>query len=158
MTAPKMPAFDPFDVSESNASMLPEPFATQAKRRHNRRLGTHAGLTNFGVVLTRIEPGGMSSQRHAHLTQDEFVWVLEGETVLVTNDGRQTLTAGTCVGFPKATGDAHHFLNETQEDVLLLVVGDKTPGEVATYPDVDLLGRMLDDGRYVFTHKDGSSY
>lgn len=158
MAAPRMPAFDPFDVEESNASMLPEPFASQAKKRHNRRLGTRAGLTNFGVVLTRLEPGGMSSQRHAHLTQDEFVWVLEGETVLVSNDGRQTLKAGTCVGFPKATGDAHHFLNETESDVLLLVVGDRTPGEVASYPDVDLLGRMLDDGRYVFTHKDGSSY
>ena len=158
MAAPEMPAFDPFDVAESNASMLPEPFATQAKKRHCRRLGDHAGLGNFGVVLVRIEPGGMSSQRHAHLKQDEFVWVLEGEAVLVTNAGRQVVKAGTCVGFPHGTGDAHHFLNEGGEDVLLLVVGDRTPGEVATYPDVDLAGRMDEAGRYSFTHKDGSPY
>jgi uncharacterized cupin superfamily protein len=158
MAAPRLPAFDPFDVAESNASMLPEPFATMAKKRYNRKLGDHAGLTRFGVNLTRLEPGGMSSQRHAHLTQDEFVWVLEGEAVLVTNDGRQTLSAGTCVGFAHGTGDAHHFLNESDGEVLLLVVGDRTPGEVATYPDVDLLGRMDAAGRYSFTHKDGSSY
>lgn len=158
MAAPHMPAFDPFDVAESNASMLPEPFASMAKTRHNRRLGDYAGLTNFGVNLTRIEPGGLSSQRHSHLMQDEFVWVLEGDVVLVTDAGRQTLKAGTCVGFPKGTGDAHHFLNEGGEDVLLLVVGDRTPGEIASYPDVDLAGRMDATGRYTFTHKDGSSY
>ena len=158
MAAPRMPAFDPFDVAESNASMLPEPFASQAKKRHNRRLGDHVGLTNFGVNLTRIEPGGLSSQRHSHLKQDEFVWVLEGDVVLVTDAGRQTLEAGSCVGFPHGTGDAHHFLNEGREDVLLLVVGDRTPDEVASYPDVDLAGRMDANGRYSFTHKDGSSY
>lgn len=158
MAAPTSPAFDPFDVAESNATGYPEPFASLARKRWNRRLGNHAGLTHFGVVLTRIEPGGRSSCRHAHLTQDEFVWVLEGEAVMVTDAGRQVMPAGTCAGFPAAGGDAHHFLNETDRDVLLLVVGDRTKGEVATYPDDDLVGRMLEDGRYVFTHKDGSPY
>ena len=158
MAAPKSPAFDPFDVAESNATGYPEPFASMVRRRWNRRLGAHAGLTNFGVVLTRIEPGGRSSCRHTHLRQDEFVWVVEGEVVMVTDAGRQVLEAGTCAGFPAGGGDAHHFLNEGDGDVLLLVIGDRTPGEVATYPDDDLAGRMREDGGYVFTHKDGTPY
>ena len=158
MAAPKSPAFDPFDVAETNATRYPAPFAALVTKRWNRRLGDHAGLTNFGVVLTRIEPGGQSSVRHSHLKQDEFVYVLEGEAVMVTDAGREVMPAGTCAGFPAGSTDAHHFFNEGDRDVLLLVVGDRTPGEVATYPDDDLAGRMLDDGRYVFTHKDGSPY
>ena len=106
MAAPKSPAFDPFDVAESNATGYPEPFASMVRRRWNRRLGAHAGLTNFGVVLTRIEPGGRSSCRHTHLRQDEFVWVLEGEVVMVTDAGRQVLEAGTCAGFPAGGASA----------------------------------------------------
>lgn len=158
MAAPRMPAFDPFDVEESNRSSLPEPFATLNRRRWNRRLGDHAGLTHFGVVLTRIAPGGQSSFRHAHAKQDEFVFVVEGEVVLVTDAGRQVLKPGSCAGFPAGAGDAHHFRNEGDRDVLILVVGDRTPDEVVTYPDDDLLGRTDETGRFAFTHKDGSPY
>ena len=158
MAAPQMPAFDPFDVAESNATSYPEALAEPNRHRWNRKLGDYAGLTHFGVNLTRIEPGGQSSYRHAHLTQDEFVWVLEGEVVMETNAGAQVLAAGTCAGFPAGGGEAHRFVNRTKSDVLLLVVGDRTPGEVVTYPDVDLAGRMDDDGRYRFTHKDGTPY
>lgn len=158
MAAPKSPAFDPFDVVETNGSAYPEPFATRVRKRWFRRLGNHAGLKAFGVNLTRLEPGGQTSCRHWHLKQDEFVWVVEGEVVMVTDAGRQRMPAGTCAGFPAGAADGHHFFNESDRDVLLLVVGDRAPGEVATYPDDDLVGRQLDDGSYVFTHKDGTPY
>ena len=84
------------------------------RTRYNRRLGNHAGLRNFGVNLTRIVPGGQSSYRHAHSTQDEFIWVLEGEVVMETNAGAQVLEPGMCAGFPAGTGDAHRFVNRTE--------------------------------------------
>ena len=158
MAAPRMPAFDPFDVEESNRSLLPEPLAELNRRRFNRRLGDFAGLTQFGVVLTRIVPGGQSSFRHAHAVQDEFVWVVEGEVVLETDAGRQVLGPGACAGFPAGAGDAHRFVNESDRDVLLLVVGDRTANETVTYPDVDLAGHTDATGRFVFTHKDGTPY
>ena len=85
MTAPKPPAFDPADVAESNATGYPEPYRAANMKRYNRRLGAHAGLKNFGVNITRIVPGGQSSYRHAHSAQDEFIYVLSGETVLESN-------------------------------------------------------------------------
>ena len=153
-----LPAFDPRDVAETNATSLPEPLRAANQRRYNRRLGDHAGLTNYGVNLTRIVPGAQSSYRHAHSTQDEFVYVLEGEVVLETNAGSQTLAAGMCAGFPAGTGDAHRFVNRTASDVLLLVIGDRTQGDVVNYPEIDLVGRYGPDGRYRFTRKDGTPY
>jgi uncharacterized cupin superfamily protein len=151
---PKPPALDPSSLSESNASRYPAPYNKAQTRRFNRMLGDHAGLTKFGVVLTRIAPGGQSSHRHAHSTQDEFVWVLEGETVLNTDAGEQVLSAGMCAGFAAGSGDAHQFLNRGDKDVLLLVVGDRSEGDVVTYPDVDM---HLIRGKGMF-HKDGTRY
>ena len=155
---PTLPAFDPADVPESNATTIPGALRAQNQTRYNRRLGDHAGLRNFGVNLTRIVAGGQSSYRHAHSTQDEFIWVLGGEVVLETDAGSQILKAGMCAGFPAGTGDAHRFVNRTNADVLLLVVGDRSADDVITYPEVDLHGRLGADGKYVFTHKDGTSY
>ena len=128
------------------------------QNRYNRRLGNHIGLKNFGVNLTRIVPGGQSSYRHAHSRQDEFVYVLEGEVVLETDAGAQTLGAGMCAGFPAGTGDAHRFVNRSDADVLLLVVGDRSGDDEITYPDIDMHARLAADGRYIFTHKDGTPY
>jgi uncharacterized cupin superfamily protein len=153
---PTLPAFDPADVPESNATIIPGPLRAQNQTRYNRRLGDHAGLRNFGVNLTRIIPGGQSSYRHAHSTQDEFIWVLEGEVVLETDAGSQVLKPGMFAGFPAGTGDAHRFVNRTDADALLLVVGDRSAGDVITYPGVDLHGRLGPDGKYAFTRKDGT--
>lgn len=150
--------FRPADVPESNASSYPEPFRDAQRKRHNRRLGDHAGLKNYGVNLIRVEPGGQSSARHAHSKQDEFVYVLEGEFVLVTDAGRETVGPGTCIGFPAGTGDGHHFLNLTSKDALFLVVGDRTAGDEATYPDIDLELKAGADGVRGFRHKDGTPY
>src|SRR5215467_118176 len=117
------PAFDPADVAETNFTTYPEPFRTANSRRWNRRLGDHAGLKNFGVNLTRIEPGAQSSARHAHAKQDEFIWVMSGEVVLETNEGSQTLGPGMCAGFAAGCGNAHRFVNRTDSDAFILVIG-----------------------------------
>jgi len=158
MPSPRLPAFDPLAVPESNATGYPEPFRAANQRRWNRRLGDHAGLANFGVNLTRIVPGGQSSALHGHSRQDEFVWVLEGEAVLETSAGEQLLRAGQCAGFPAGIGEAHRFVNRSDRDVLLLVVGDRTPGDEVHYPGIDLQARTGPDGRYLFTRRDGSAW
>jgi len=150
--------FKPDEVSESNSSGMPEEYRETQRKRFNRRLADYAGLKNFGVNLIRVVPGGQSSARHAHTRQDEFVYVLEGEFVLVTDGGRQTVGPGTCIGFPKATGDGHHFLNETDRDAIFLVVGDRTPGDETTYSDIDLELKGGPDGMPNWLHKDGSPY
>jgi uncharacterized cupin superfamily protein len=145
--------FDPLTVAESNSTSYPAPFRPANEHRWYRRLADHAGLKNFGVNLVRIVPGGQSSARHAHAKQDEFIYVLQGEVVLETNAGAETLRPGLCAGFPAGTGNAHRFVNKTASDVLLLVIGDRTGGEEVTYPDIDL---HLKDGR--FSRKDGTPY
>jgi uncharacterized cupin superfamily protein len=150
--------FMPTDVPESNASGYPEPFREAQRKRYGRRLGDHAGLKNYGVTLTRVAPGGQSSARHAHSRQDEFVYVLEGEFVLVTQAGRQSVGPGTCIGFPAGTGDGHHFLNLTDRDAAFLVIGDRTAGDEVSYPDIDLVLKAGPDGSRVFCHKDGTPY
>lgn len=143
-------------VPESNATIIPEPFTTQNQTRFNRRLGDFAGLKNFGVNLTRIVPGGQSSYMHAHATQDEFMYVLEGEATLETTAGLEVLTPGMCVGFPAGSGEAHRFLNRSDRDVVILVVGDRSPGDILAYPDIDLHGVMGPDGRYRWSRKNGT--
>lgn len=150
--------FDPLALPESNATSYPEPFRTMNQLRWNRRLGDHAGLRNFGVNLVRIAPGGQSSCRHAHTQQDEFIYVLSGTVVLETNAGEEVLTAGMCAGFAAGTGNAHRFVNRSGIDVMLLVAGDRTGGDEVSYPDVDLHGRLGEDGRFRFSHKDGTPY
>ncbi|HTC12501.1 MAG TPA: cupin domain-containing protein [Acetobacteraceae bacterium] len=150
--------FDPLALPESNATSYPEPFRTLNQQRWNRRLGDHAGLRNFGVNLVRIVPGGQSSSRHAHAKQDEFIYVLSGTVQLETDAGLETLSAGMCAGFPAGTGNAHRFVNRTGSDVMLLVAGDRTGGDAVSYPDIDLHGRLGEDGRFRFSHKDGTPY
>jgi uncharacterized cupin superfamily protein len=152
---PRPPAFDPDTVAESNSTSLPPPHRAVNQMRYNRRLGDHAGLTNFGVILTRIIPGGQSSFRHAHSRQDEFVYVLDGEVVLETDGGPQVLTSGMCAGFPAGSGDAHRFVNHTDKDVKLLVIGDRTAGDEISYPDLDMHAVLGADGSYKFTTKKG---
>jgi uncharacterized cupin superfamily protein len=158
MSKPRPPAFDPADIAESNATGYPAPFREANSARWNRRLGDHAGLSNFGVNLTRIVPGGQSSARHAHSRQDEFIWVVSGEIVLETNEGQQTLRAGMCAGFPAGSGNAHRFVNRSSADATILVIGDRTPFDEVTYPDIDNRARAGADGKYVHTRKDGSPH
>ncbi len=143
--------------ARAKPSNYPEPFYSRMRMRQKRPLGDLFGLANFGVNLTRIAPGGASALRHAHTRQDEFVYILEGEPTLVTDAGRTQLKPGMCAGFKAGTGDAHHLRNETGEDVVYLEIGDRTPGDRATYPDDDIAAAVV-DGKWRFTHKDGTPY
>jgi uncharacterized cupin superfamily protein len=125
--------------------------------RQKRQLGEVFGLTNFGVNLTHLAPGASSALRHAHTRQDEFVYILKGHPTLHTNDGRQQLAPGMCAGFKSGTGDAHRLLNDTQDEVIYLEVGDRTPGDEASYPDDDIQATLV-DGKWRFVHKDGTPY
>lgn len=158
-TSPPLPvALVAADVPpRTKRSLYPEPFATLMEKRTKTVLGDAFGLTNFGVNLTRIKPGGMSALRHAHTRQDEFVYVLEGEATLVTDAGETLLKPGMCAGFRAGTGDGHHLLNRGTADVLYLEVGDRTPGDAAIYPDDDMRADSR-DGVWIFTHKDGRPY
>lgn len=135
----------------------PEPFASRMAGRDKRPLGDLFGLVNFGVNLTRLRPGAMSALRHAHTKQDEFVYILQGHPTLHTDEGRTRLAPGMCAGFKAGTGNGHRLINETDEDVVYLEIGDRTPGDEGTYPDDDLKAQMV-DGRWRFVHRDGSPY
>ena len=139
-------------------SVYPEPFKSRMQGRTKRQLGEVFGIKNFGVNLTTLHPGGESALFHKHAKQDEFIYVVSGRPTLITEEGEFELSPGMCAGFPKGTGDGHHFLNRTDTDAVILVIGDRTAGDVVTYPDDDLLGTPLPGGGYVFTHKDGTSY
>jgi len=138
-------------------SNYPEPFATRMEGRQKRPLGDLFGLTNFGVNLTRLLPGASSALRHAHSKQDELVYILQGRPLLHTDEGLTELGPGMCAGFRAGRGNAHRLVNHSQEDVLYLEIGDRTPGDSATYPDDDLRAQAV-DGRWVFVHKDGMPY
>ena len=129
-----------------------------AASREKRVLGDLFGLTNFGVNLTRLAPGGYSALRHAHAKQDEFVYVLEGVATLVTDSGDTQLLPGMCAGFKAGTGDAHHLANRTQADVLFLEVGHRSAGDSVKYPDDDVVGSFTPDGKWKYTRKDGTPY
>jgi uncharacterized cupin superfamily protein len=146
-------------AERARKSIYPEQFASRVGGRIKRPLGDLFGLTVFGVNLTTLKPGTMSALRHAHTKQDEFVYVVEGYPVLVTDEGETQLKPGMCAGFKAGTGNGHHLINRGQQDVTYLEVGDRTPGDGATYPDDDLVTVKSEDGKTrVFVHKDGTPY
>jgi uncharacterized cupin superfamily protein len=152
------PAIRAADVPpRAKASNYPEPFASRMRGREKRPLGDVFGLASFGVNLTRLAPGAQSALRHAHTQQDEFVYILEGRPTLITDAGHSALAPGMCMGFKGGTGDAHHLVNETVEDVVYLEIGDRLPGDGAAYPDDDIEARRFEGG-WRFTHKNGTPY
>ena len=150
VTAAEVPA-------RTKPSVYPEPFASRMAGREKRPLGDLFGITNFGVNLTRLAPNAVSALRHAHTKQDEFVYILQGRPTLHTDEGRTRLSPGMCAGFKAGTGNGHHLINETTEEVLYLEVGDRTPGDEGSYPDDDLKA-LLVDGKWKFVHRDGTPY
>lgn len=158
MPKPKLPAVDPLSVPEVRSTGYPEPYRALVQGRFRRRLGDAAGLTKFGVNLTRLEPGSASAQRHWHEKEDEFVFVLEGELVLVTDGGEQVLKAGMAAGFPAGKPDGHHLVNRSGKPARLLEIGDRPTEDRFHYSDIDLEGYDTPDGTSVFTHKDGKPW
>jgi len=152
-----LPALDPATVAERRGSGYPEPFRSRMGERAKRRLGDACGLTKFGVNLVTLGPGGQSALRHWHTQEDEFVYVLEGEVVLVTNGGEQVLGAGMCAGYPAGKKDGHHFVNRSAAPVTYLEIGNRIEGDNGLYPDDDLM--WVEDENGVFAaHKDGRRY
>ena len=145
MSDSKPTAIDAASVPPSRAGRgYPEPFAARVTGRERRVLGDAFGLTSFGVNLTRLPPGGMSALRHTHTREDEFIYVIEGEPILMTNAGETQLRPGMCAGFKAGSGDAHHLLNRSGGDIVYLEVGDRNPaGEISTSGRDSLhLGRL----------------
>lgn len=140
----------------SRPTIYPAPFAARVAGRLKRPLGDVFGLKNFGVNLTRLEPGAVSALMHGHTLQDEFVYVLEGELTLATPEGETVLTPGMCAGFP-AGGAAHHLINASDRPASYIEVGDRSPGDEASYPLDDLQATMTPEG-WRITRKDGTPY
>ncbi len=153
----KPPALDPASLPARTGSGYPEPFQAAVAAREKRALGDALGLKNFGVNLPRLPPGNASSQRHWHSKQDEFVYIVAGEVVLVTDVGEQVLSAGMVAGFPAGMGDGHHLINRSDRDALYLEVGDRSANDECDYPDIDMLVRWI-DGEEKYVHKDGTPY
>lgn len=142
-------------VPLSVGSSYPPPFDAPCAERGRHRLGDRAGLTDFGVNLLRLPPGTWSSQRHWHSAEDEFVYVLEGEVVLVTDAGEETLRAGDCAGFKAGIKDGHHLQNRSHAGALVLEIGSRKSEDEGEYSDIDMRFLKADGG---YAHKDGRPY
>ena len=123
---------DHSSVPVKTGSIYPPPYAAMVAGRSSLRLGEAGGLTQFGVNLVTLQAGAMSSLRHWHLTEDEFVMVTMGEVTMVTDAGPQIMKTGDCAAFPAGRANGHHFINHTTTEATFLVVGTKAPREVAT--------------------------
>ncbi|HEY8574034.1 cupin domain-containing protein [Phenylobacterium sp.] len=150
-----MPKIDIDKAPVRTGSAYPAPFHEPCLARHRQKLGDAAGLTQFGVNLMTLKPGGWSSQRHWHTAEDEFVWVLEGEVELVTDEGAQTLRAGECAAFRAGEPNGHHLINRSDRDARLLEIGTRSPDDDhCDYPDLD----MIVGPDSVYRHRDGTPY
>jgi uncharacterized cupin superfamily protein len=152
-----LPALDPETAKTISGSTYPGPFAARMGDRVKSKLGDACGLTHIGVNLVALAPGGQSALRHWHTSEDEFVWVLEGELTLITNAGEQVLGPGMCAGFPAGKSDAHHFVNRSGRPARYLEVGERIERDNAFYPDDDLMWVETEAG-IIAAHKDGRPY
>jgi uncharacterized cupin superfamily protein len=146
---------DPTLVPVIRGSQYPHPFDQPCAGRARQRLGEAAGLTDFGVNMMRLPAGSWSSQRHWHLLEDEFVFVVSGEVVLVTDSGEEILRAGDSAGFKAGSKDGHHLQNRSAVDAVLLEVGSRKPDDEGDYTDIDMRFLRRNGG---YTRKDGTPY
>ena len=144
-------------VPVKTGSIYPEPYAAMMRGRSSLRLGEAGGLTQFGVNLVRLEAGALSSLRHWHMNEDEFVVVTAGECVLVQDACVTVMRVGDCACFPAGKADGHQFINRTDTVATFLVVGSRARAEVATYSDVDMQVH-IGEGKARFTYKDGTDW
>ena len=152
---PRTPVLDPADLPPRTDSGYPEPYRSRVLPREKRGLGDALGLTKIGVNLTTLFPGKESSMRHWHTHEDELIFVIEGEVVLRTDQGEQTLVAGMCCGFPAGTQNGHQLVNRTDQPARYIEISNRDAADCAEYPDVDMRYIAADDG---FTRKDGTKY
>ena len=148
---------DPMQLPGRRGTIYPAPYASGFERRVKRALTEALGLTQFGVNLTTLEPGAMSSLRHWHAKEDECVYMLEGELVLVTDDGERVLKPGMAAGFPAGESNGHHLVNRSAAPATYLEIGTRSKDEEATYSDVDMRGEKR-DSQFRFFKKSGEPY
>ena len=148
-----MPKIVPETINARVGSSYPQPFRLASANRRKLALGDAVGLTQFGVNLTRLPPGEVSSQRHWHSAEDEFVYVLEGALVLITDAGEEPLGPGDCAAFKAGVADGHQLVNRGTLDAVYIEVGGRIADDVCVYPDVDLHATKAG-----FTRKDGTPY
>ncbi|MBV1704024.1 MAG: cupin domain-containing protein [Hyphomicrobiales bacterium] len=150
-----MPKIDVAGLPVETRTGYPPPYASRVAGRSRKRLGDAVGLDQFGVNLTTLKPGAASALRHWHVKEDEFVYVLQGELVLVENEGETVMRPGDAAGFKAGVENGHHFVNRSDRDAVHLEIGSRKPGEIAHYPDVDL-AMARTGAAIVYTRKDGS--
>ena len=154
----KRPALDPQTIMPRiGIAPYPEKYRGPVAGRERRILGDPCGIKSFGVNLTTVPPGGWSSQRHWHSREDEFIFIVEGDLVLVTDDGEQILRAGQAAGFPANSGDGHHFINRSSKAATILEIGGRDPQDAVDYSDVDMMVRPTPQGRK-FSDKKGNAF
>ena len=155
--AMKHPAIHVSTVETVLGTSYPEPFRSRMGDRQKRKLGDRFGLSQFGVNLVNLGPGGQSALRHWHSHEDELIYILSGELVLVTNAGEQPVSAGMVVGFRAGVEDAHHLVNRSDSVAQYLEVGTRIEEDNAFYPDDDLMWDVV-EGRVIAAHKNGDPY
>jgi uncharacterized cupin superfamily protein len=148
---------DPMRLAPRRGSAYPASFAEPLLGREKHIIGDALGLTQFGVNLVTLEPGAWSSQRHWHVHEDELIFVLEGEVILITDSGETILRPGMAAGFPAGKADGHHLINRGDVPARYLEAGTRAESEEAQYSDIDMVARK-DGGRFVFLHKNGEPY
>ncbi len=146
-----------FDLPARTGTIYPEVYAGALKGREKRALGDYFGLSQFGVNITTLAPGAWSSHRHWHEVEDEFIHVLDGEIVLVDDEGDHVLTPGMCAGFKAGNGNGHRLENRSSVQATYLEVGTRSASEVSHYPDIDLKGAKF-EGKWILTRKDGTGF
>jgi uncharacterized cupin superfamily protein len=149
-----MPKIDLDAIEQTSRTGYPKPYAAQMTGRHYRRLAPAVGLTDFGVSHVVLEPGGISSQRHWHEGEDEFIVMLEGEAVLIEDEGETAMRAGDCAAFVKGVPNGHQLVNRSARPCIFIAVGKPSDTD-CHYPDVDM---HLDAKSGRFTRKDGTAY
>lgn len=152
-----MPKIDISAIQPRTGTNYPAEFRHVVKGRERRPLGDAGGLTQFGVNLTRLPPGAASALRHWHEQEDELVYIIEGELVLVEDGGETPMRAGDVATFKAGIANGHHLVNRSDRDAVLLEIGTRAAHERAHYSDVDLEVETVGD-RDVYTHRSGEPY
>lgn len=152
-----MPKIDIANLPADTRTGYPKPYDRVVVGRERKRLGNAVGLDQFGVNLTTLKPGAASALRHWHEREDEFVYVLKGEVVLVEDGGECVLKPGEAAGFKANSGNGHQLVNRGSRDAVYLEIGTRSKHERVDYPDVDLMV-VRDDNGMRYTHKNGEPY
>jgi uncharacterized cupin superfamily protein len=152
-----VPKIDIANLPLDTRTGYPPPLNRVVEGRIRKRLGNAVGLDQFGVNLTTLKPGAASALRHWHEKEDELVYVLAGEVVLVENEGETVLKPGDAAGFKANAPNGHHLINKSTADVIFLEIGTRSKIETAHYPDLDLVA-IRDEKGMRYGRKNGEPY